>query len=79
MRYLSIALFAICILPVDAMAQTSAAPATIPPMAADAPVTKADDQKQICVDQDPGPASRLQPRRLCHTRPEWSKLGGVPK
>jgi hypothetical protein len=76
MRSLSLTLFAICVLPVAAMAQTTAA---TPSTAADAPATKADDQKPICVDQDPGPASRLQPKRVCHTRQEWSKLGGIPR
>jgi hypothetical protein len=79
MRSLSLTLFAICILPGAALAQTSAAPATTPPTAADAPATKADDLKPICVDQDPGPASRLQSRRVCHTRQEWNRLGGVPR
>ena len=79
MRSLSLALFAICVLPVAAVAQTNAAPAITPPTAADAPATKADDHKPICVDQDPDPASRLQSRRFCHTRQEWSKLGGIPR
>ena len=79
MRLLSLALFAIWILPAAAMAQTNAEPATTSPTSADAPITKADDQKLICDVQDPNPGSRLQPRRVCHTRQEWSKLGGVPK
>jgi hypothetical protein len=79
MRCPALALLVFCGLPASAMAQTDAAPATTPPTAADAPITKADDQKQICVVQDADTASRLQPKRLCHTRQEWSKLGGIPK
>jgi hypothetical protein len=79
MRSNSLALFVICVIPVVAVAQTDAAPATTPPTAADTPVTGTDDQKLICVVQDPDTASRLRPKRVCHTRQEWTKLGGVPK
>jgi hypothetical protein len=76
MRSASLALFAVWILSAAATAQINGAPATTAPVA---PVPKADDQKPICIDQDPDTASRLGPRRVCHTRQEWSKLGGVPK
>lgn len=79
MRSFSLALFAFCAMPLGAMAQTDAASATTPPAVGDAPAAKGDDQKLICVDQDPGTASRLQPKRVCHTRQDWSKLGGIPK
>jgi hypothetical protein len=79
MRCLALALVAFCSLPASTMAQTNGQPATTPPTAADAPITKADDRKLICVVQDADTASRLQPKRLCHTRQEWSKLGGIPK
>jgi|GEM_PF-6933989 hypothetical protein len=79
MRFFSLWLPAICLSSVAAMAQTNVAPATAPPAAGDVPVTKADDQKMICVEQDTGTASRLRPKRVCHTRQEWDKLGGIPK
>lgn len=76
MRFVSLALFAVWIAP--AMAQTNASPPATPAPASQTGA-RADDQTLICVDQDPGTASRLAPKRVCHTRPEWNKLGGVPK
>ena len=77
MRFLS--LLAVCVTSVAAMAQTNTAPATTPPAATEVPAAKADDQKMICVEQDTDTASRLRPKRLCHTREEWNKLGGIPR
>lgn len=75
MRMLSLALVVASALPLAALAQTAT---PTPPASADTEA-KADDQKLICVDQDPGSGSRLQPKRVCHTRQEWTKLGGVPR
>ncbi|HET7083737.1 MAG TPA: hypothetical protein VFI23_03135 [Rhizomicrobium sp.] len=82
MRHLSLALFVICLLPPTAQAQTDTPPpATQPaaPAAADAAAPKANDQKIICVVQDPSGATRLQSKRVCHTEQEWNKLGGIPR
>ncbi len=77
MRFIS--LLAVCLSSVAALAQTNTTPVTAPPAASEAPAAKTDDQKMICVEQDTDTASRLRPKRLCHTREEWNKLGGVPK
>jgi len=78
MRHLPLALFAACAFSVPAVAQTNAPPSPAPSTVTDS-ATTTDDQKLICVDQDPNTASRLAPKRICHTKQEWSKLGGVPK
>jgi hypothetical protein len=73
---------AIVMFPVIALAQTApstppAAPATDVP-----PVAPATDVKAaaavICVDQESGSGSRLT-HRVCHTKDEWQKLGGVKR
>ena len=79
MRSLSLALFALCVLSVAATAQTNAGPATTQSPAAEEPASKTDDQKVLCVDQDPDASTWLPPRHVCHTRQEWNKLGGIPR
>jgi hypothetical protein len=72
MRWFSCCVFAVCVLSGAAMAQSQ-----IPP--ADAPAPPKEKEALICVDQNPTASTRVNSQRICRTREEWEKRGGVPK
>jgi hypothetical protein len=69
MRMLSLALSAACLFAASGCAQA-------PPQeaATGAQQAQSDNKKQICMEQDAGPSSRLGSTRVCHTQEEWDKL-----
>jgi hypothetical protein len=83
MRTLLLALSAACLLVASASAQTETSPqpaaADVKPMPTDAKPSSPDDKQVVCIDQDLTSYSRLQPRRICHTKEEWNKLAGKGK
>jgi hypothetical protein len=71
MRTLAAAIFAASVLSGAALAQNQPPPT-------DAPATPS-PKDVICVEQNPAASTRVHPQRLCRTREEWEKRGGVPK
>jgi hypothetical protein len=76
MRLAFVAAVGFSILSGAALAQP--APSSPPPAKTPAaPVP--DANAKICVDQNPTASTRVNSQRVCRTRAEWEKRGGVPK
>lgn len=76
MRSFAVAMLALCVLTGGALAQTETPPPAPPADAAAAPQP---DKQLICTDQNPAASTRVHSQRVCRTREEWEKRGGVPK
>jgi len=72
MRLLSCLIFSVSVLCMPVMAQTQAADPAAPP-------SKDDKKEMICVDRNPTANTRVNSQRVCRTREEWEKRGGIPK
>lgn len=73
MRRFIMSVLAVAALSGPAFAQDAATPPA--PVTAPAP----DASEKICVDQNPTASTRVNSQRLCRTRAEWEKRGGVPR
>ncbi|MES2471473.1 MAG: hypothetical protein V4601_01400 [Pseudomonadota bacterium] len=76
MRLLTVAVLGFSVLSGAALAQ-SPTPPPAPP--AEAAAALPDANEKICIDQNPTASTRVNSQRICRTRAEWEKRGGVPK
>jgi hypothetical protein len=79
MRWLACSGFVVCVLSGAAMAQSQTPPADAPATTSQDAAKDSDAKALICIDQNPTASTRVNSQRICRTREEWEKRGGVPK